>query len=174
MFLTPAILRGVFIPNRVNLESVVKMDRKKLILSAAAFTLISFAVNFIGAIEDMGYYTAPANAALWSKEMMPSNASPPFSFFILTIAFTFISSLVIAYAFSISKQAFYSKKAFSADRAWVAGAKFGLFIFLLLHLSGFFTMYMLLSIPTGLLFSWLVQGFFSSMLGGMAMARLME
>jgi hypothetical protein len=151
------------------------MDKKKLLTAAAAFTIISLAIYMAGAMLDMPYYTDAANARLWSPAMMPSaDASPPLSFLLLSAASTFLTGILLSYLYSICKNSFNSNKPFKNDKALMVGAKFGLFVFLLLPLGAFLSMYMLLAIPIGLNFSWLAQGLLSSVLGSMAIAKILS
>ena len=148
------------------------MNWKKLVLAAIAFAVVSQIVHTAGAFADMGYYTDAANAALWSKVMMPGPQPPGIEFYAISIAFSLISGLIFAYAYSITKQAFSLKKSFKSDRYWHVGLKFGLFLFLITSLAGTLSMYLLFAVPSGLLLSWLVQGLVACLATGVAFAKI--
>ncbi len=151
------------------------MGPKKLLTAAAAFTIISLAIYTAGAMLDMPHYTEAANASLWSPAMMPSaGASPPLTFFLLSAASTFLTGILLSCLYSASRNWFNSNKPFKNDKALAVGAKFGLFVFLLMPLSTFFFNYLTFAVPMGLNLSWLLQGLASCVLGGMAMAKILS
>ncbi len=149
------------------------MDSKKLVLSAIAYAAISQIVHTAGAFLDMSYYTDPANFALWSRLMMPSQGPPGAEFYLLSVVFALIIGLIFTYAYKITRQAFASKRAFRADRYWEVGLKFGLFLFIFTGFTGTLSMYLLFAIPFGLLFSWALQSLVASLAAGVAFARIM-
>ena len=150
------------------------MDWKNLTIAAVAFAIMSMVANTIGAFGDMKYYTDPANSGLWSKLMMPGQSSPPLEFFLLTTLAAFGTGLVYAYAYTITKHAFAGKGSFRADRQWETGAKFGVFLFLVAVLPGMLSMYLLFAVPLGLVVSWIVQGFATSVIGGVIFSKIIK
>ncbi|MCX6772708.1 MAG: hypothetical protein NTV88_02965, partial [Candidatus Micrarchaeota archaeon] len=118
------------------------MNWKNLALAAVGFAVLNMIVNTLGAFADMNYYTDPANAALWSKIMMPGPQPPGIEFYVASLLMTFLIGLIYAYAYTITRGAFASKKSFKADKQWEVGAKFGVFLFLISSLPGMFSMYL--------------------------------
>lgn len=148
------------------------MKWKNLFLAAIAFAVISQIVYIAGAVLDMGYYTDTANAALWSKVMMPGPQPPGIEFYIISILVMLVAGFIFAYAYTITKQAFTLKKSFKSDRYWEVGLKFGLFLFLMTSLTGTLSMYLMFAVPSGLLLSWLAQGLVASLAAGVAFAKI--
>lgn len=148
------------------------MDYGKLFLAALAFAAISQVVHMLGAVADMGYYADPANAALWSKVMMPAAAPPGMDFFAVSILFSLITGAIFADAYSLTKHLFTAKKSFRSDKYWNVGLKFGMFLFMLTALTGTMSMFLLFAIPFGLLVSWLAQSLVISLAAGVAFAKI--
>jgi hypothetical protein len=146
----------------------VPMDWKKASIAAVAFAIISQVVYFIGATFDMGYYADPANASLWSRSMMPVAGPPPLEFFLMSLAMGFATGLLYALAFTLVH------KGLNAKGVVQTGLKFGLFLFAMVSVTGFVSMSLLLAIPTGLQFSWLLQGLAISLASGLAYAKIMS
>ena len=150
------------------------MNWKNLAIAAVAFAILSMVANTIGAIADMKYYTDPATSALWSKLMMPGPSPPPAEFYIVSLLILLVTGLVFAYAYKITRYAFASRKSFKADKQWEVGAKFGIFLFLVATLPGMFSMYLMFAVPAGLILSWIVQGFATSVLTGIIFSKIIK
>src|SRR3990167_11475904 len=75
---------------------IKEISWKKVFLSGAIFTVISFVIRQIEALLTMGYYTDPQYFGLWSKLMMPSNGPPPAEFVITSLVFTFVTGISLA------------------------------------------------------------------------------
>ena len=144
------------------------MDWKKASIAACAFAIISQVVYFIGATFDMGYYTDPANAQIWSKAMMPVAGPPPIEFFVLSLMLGFATGLLYALAFTLVHKSLKCKDVLQT------GLRFGLFLFAMVSVTGFVSMSLLLAIPTGLQLSWLVQGMITSLASGLVYAKVMS
>ncbi|MFA4982926.1 MAG: hypothetical protein WC588_01790 [Candidatus Micrarchaeia archaeon] len=143
------------------------MDWKKASIAACAYAAISQIVYFFGATFDMGYYTDPANAQIWSKVMMPDAGPPPMEFYLLSLMLGFATGLLYALAFT------FVHRSIKAKNALETGLRFGLFIFAMVSVTGFVSMSLLLAIPAGLQFSWLVQGLVTSLASGLVYAKVM-
>ena len=150
------------------------MNWKNLAIAAVAFTILDLVANTVGAIGTMSYYTDPANSALWSKLMMPGPAPPPAEFYLVSIIITFITGLIFAYAYVITRHAFAGKRSFRADRQWEVGAKFGVFLFLISTLPGMVSIYLLFAVPFGLVVGWIVQGFVPNVLTGVIFSKIIK
>ncbi|MFA6490158.1 MAG: hypothetical protein WCT52_05785 [Candidatus Micrarchaeia archaeon] len=150
------------------------MNYAKLFIAALAFAIISQLVHTVGAVADMGYYTDPANAGLWSKVMMPAAAPPGIEFFAVSILFSLITGAIFADAYSLTKHLFAAKKSFRSDKYWNIGLKFGMFLFMLTSLTGAMSMFLLFALPFGLLVSWLAQGLVVCLASGVAFAKILN
>lgn len=141
------------------------MEWAKLGIGAILYAIASQAVHVLGALADMPYYTDPANAALWSKVMMPGGGAPGPNFTILSIIISLITGLIFGMAYVVLKQNF--KQSVYLHR----GLSFGIFLFILVGVPSFLTMAMLFAIPFGLQISWLVQALIVALAGGIAFAK---
>lgn len=149
------------------------MNWKNLFLAAVAYMVIAEVLGTAFAFLSMDYYTNPQYFPLWSEIMMPNNGSPGADFYAYSIIFDTIVGAAFAYAFLLTKQALIAKKPFKADRFWQLGLKYGVFLFGVAQVPGFFAMYLTLAIPLGLLLVWLVQGLAISLAFGVACAKLL-
>lgn len=147
--------------NKFFIGWIKKIDWKKVLLSAAIYTILAFIIRQIEAILTMNYYTNPAYFGVWSKLMMPAspasqsgltNGSPPASFMITSLIMTFVTgvslALVYYYLRDILPKETKRRVLYFAD--------------LLIALSFiFFTLpvYLLFNVPVGLLVSWFVSSF---------------
>lgn len=149
------------------------MNWKNLAFAAVAYAAIGQVIHVLGAMLDMGYYTNPAYASVWSPIMMPGPAPPPAEFYGISILAALVMGAIFAFGFTLVGNALASKKSFRADRAEMLGAKYGLFVFALAGLSSL-TMPLLFNVPFGLALSWTLQSLAVCVLAGAATGRLMS
>ncbi|KKQ25607.1 MAG: hypothetical protein US39_C0006G0045 [Microgenomates group bacterium GW2011_GWC1_37_12b] len=131
---------------------IKEISWKKVILSGAIFTVISFVIRQVEALLTMGYYTDPQYFGLWSKLMMPSNGPPPAEFMITSLVFTFVTGVSLALIY------YYLRKHLPENK------KQRIFYFadLMVAMSFlFFTLpaYLMFNIPVGILVSWFIASF---------------
>ncbi|MFH0738033.1 MAG: hypothetical protein V1827_05935 [Candidatus Micrarchaeota archaeon] len=126
------------------------MEWKDLSLSALAFAIIAQAVHTIGAIATMGYYTDPAYFPLWSAIMMGGGSGPGMMFYAASLAFSFLSGLIFAFAYTNVKKSIPGK-------GLMKGVNFGLLCFLMVQVTSALTMSLLLAVPATLLIAWAVE-----------------
>ncbi|MFH0971825.1 MAG: hypothetical protein V1835_04630 [Candidatus Micrarchaeota archaeon] len=138
----------------------------KVFLAGAAYAIIGMIIHMIEAAYTMDYYTNPIYFPLWSLMMMPTAGAPPMDFFITSLAFGLFTGMLIAYVYLVVKDSIPEKN------LWVKGAKYGWLLFLVAGIPMFLSLYLLLSIPFGLIFSWLASGFIIYLAGGAAMGRI--
>ena len=99
--------------------------------------------------------------------------SPPgLGFYAVSIFFSLLTGLIFADAYSMTKQLFTAKKSFRSDKYWNVGLKFGMFLFMLVMLTGTMSMFLTLAVPFGLLVSWLVQSLAICLASGVAFAKI--
>ena len=131
---------------------IKEISWKKVILSGAIFTVISFVIRQVEALLTMGYYTDPQYFGLWSKLMMPKEGPPPASFMITSLVFTFVSGVSLAliyyYLRSHLPQNLKQRVFYFAD-LMVATS----FLFFTLPA------YLMFNIPVGILVSWFIASF---------------
>ena len=131
---------------------IKEISWKKVFLSGAIFTVISFVIRQVEALLTMGYYTDPQYFGLWSKLMMPSNGPPPAEFMITSLVFTFVTGVSLALIY------YYLRKHLPENK------KQRIFYFadLMVAMSFlFFTLpaYLMFNIPVGILVSWFIASF---------------
>ena len=131
---------------------IKEISWKKVILSGAIFTVISFVIRQVEALLTMGYYTDPQYFGLWSKLMMPSNGPPPAEFMITSLVFTFVTGVSLALIY------YYLRKHLPQN------LKQRVFYFADLMVATsflFFTLpaYLMFNIPVGILVSWFIASF---------------
>lgn len=141
------------------------MGTKKIIIAAAAYTIIANIVHILGAMAAMGYYQNPANAGLWSQLMMPSAGPPPMIFFYLSLAFGFIIGMLNAYVYGLLKKSIPGNGA-------MKGLSFGAIIVLVYTIPYTLTTLLLLGVPGGLVIAWGLEGLFVNLLGGICIAKI--
>lgn len=139
-----------------------------IIASAAAFALISLIVYTLSSFLSMGYYTDPANSQIWSKIMMPVQGPPPAIFFIFSIAVSLLSGALFAGAYSLVI------KSIPGSGIVSKGLNYGIFLFLVSGLPGALGMWLLLNVPSGLLVVWTIENLVVTLLGAMAMAKMIK
>lgn len=111
---------------------------------------MSQVVHTIGAIATMGFYTDPAYFPLWSTLMMPGASPPGLMFYAASLAFSFLSGLIFAFAYTNVKKSIPGK-------GMMKGVNFGLLCFLMVQVTSALTMFLLLAVPAALLLSWALE-----------------
>jgi len=149
----------------VCLACLDKIKWGKAVLGGIAFAVISQVVYTVESMLDLGYYTDPANFAIWSKIMMPNQGPPGMEYFALTIALAFVTGLIFTAAFQTVRKSL-------ENDAVKAGITFGVLLFFVATLPGMLSMYANLAVPTGLVASWIVAGLVVDLLGGVAIAKI--
>jgi uncharacterized membrane protein (UPF0182 family) len=139
----------------------------KIVLGAIAYLVVAQVLHFASSFLTMNYYTDSNYFGVWSKIMMPAAGAPPAEFYYYSIAFSFIVGLI--YSKIYVKVSGFMK----AKTVMMKGVKFGLALFFIAGLPFFFTMYLLINLPLGLLLYWLlIDGLLTYLLGGIAIAWL--
>lgn len=140
----------------------------KIILAAVVYVILSQVLHTASTFLTMGYYTDPNYFPVWSKVMMPGPGPPPATFYYYSIAFSFISGLI--YSFVYSRIGCHLK-----GKALQKGIRYGLGLFLVAGIPTFFTMYLLVNLPFGLLVSWLtIDTLLGYLIAGIAIAKIVR
>jgi len=105
---------------------------------------------------------------VWSKIMMPGAGPPPVQFYYYSIAFSFIAGLIYSFVYSRINTAF-------KGNAIQKGLKYGFGLFLVAGIPFFFSMYLLINLPVGLLISWLfIEGLVTYLIAGIVIAKIVK
>jgi hypothetical protein len=144
-----------------------KISWGKVLLTAAIFTVISYAIHMIEALLTMKYYLDPAYFGVWSKLMMPSAGPPPMAFTITSIIFAFVTGISIALIY------YYLR-----DHLPPLGFKRAFYFADLLIATTFvfFTLpaYLMLNLPVGILVSWFVSSFVILTAGSWLLVKIVK
>ena len=146
------------------MQSNVKIG--KLVICSVIVTIISEAIYWLGAIADMRYYTNSAYAGVWSKVMMPKPGPPPLSFHLYTLLFTFIAAVLFVLVFQIVL------RGVPGSGPAMRGLMYGFLVFLVAGIPGMLSMYLLIHLPTGLIWSWTIQGFIVYLVTGLVVGAI--
>lgn len=143
------------------------MDLKQILLSALVFAVVSQVVHTLGAFPTMGYYTDPANFALWSRIMMPTAGPPGTEFYAASLAFSFITGCIFAWAYSVVGKSVPGKDV-------MKGFNYGLMLFLMVGVPYTLSNILLLAIPLGLQMEWALETLVIYGLSGLAFAKIVK
>ena len=139
----------------------------RVIIAFILFTVIAMIVHTVGAMLTMGYYQMEEYFCVWSKVMMPAEGPPPIEFTIISIVF----NLILAFFITV----FYAKiKDVLPGRGAGKGLFYGLFLFLIVGLAGFFMTYMFINLPMMLNIAWLIEGLIIYLIGGWIISKLVK
>lgn len=112
----------------------------KIVLSAVVYIAVVQALHMVLTVATMNYYTDSAYFSVWSKIMMPEAGSPPTSFFVYSIAISFVIGVIFAKVYSkvhkIFTQKSYVQKGlrYGIGLILVSSVPFSLAMFLLINL----------------------------------------
>jgi len=143
------------------------MNAKQIVYSGIIVVVWSEIVNTITAIFTMGYYTNPAYFSIWSKLMMSTSGPPSSSFYIISIAFSLITGLIFAGAYSLLRQAIPGK-------GLRKGLNYGMMLFLIAGVPFTLTTYLLLAVPSMLLVTWAVSSLIVYVLSGITFSKIIK
>ena len=138
----------------------------KLVICSVIVTIISEALYWLVAFADMRYYTDPVHAEIWSKVMMPNPGPPPSSFMWYSLLFTFITAVLFVLVFQIVL------KGVPGSGPAMRGLMYGLLVFLLAGIPAGLSMYLIINLPTGLIWSWTMQGFVVYLVNGLIVGAI--
>ena len=144
------------------------MDWKSIGIFALAMSVIAQIVHTLEAMLTMGFYLDPAYFPLWSKIMMPAAGAPPPEFMLLSFLFSLIAWALFGFAFMSLGSAIREKDQVRK------GLAFGSMIFLVAGLPMTMTMYLLISLPAGLLVSWMASGLVLYLVAGVIAAKIIK
>lgn len=143
-----------------------KIDWKKTIIAAVVFTIIAQLFHSIFTFIGMDYYLKEAYFSVWSKLMMPTTGPPPLSFTLYSLFFGFISALIYAYVYNWIKGCLEGKTPIEK------GLCLGLILFFVGNLPGYLSLVLLINLPLGLIGLWAIEGLLISLVGGIAIVKI--
>ena len=144
------------------------MKIAKIIIAAVVFAVIAQTIATVEAFLAMDFYTDPAYFPVWSKIMMLGAGPPPSEFFYYSISFSFINGLIFVYVFTLVKGLHKSAP------YWMAGKKYGFFVWLLAGVPFSLTLYLLVNLPVMLLIYWAISSLITYVLAGIATSRIFK
>jgi hypothetical protein len=146
----------------------IKISWPRILAVAILYIVVSTVVFTLGSMADMGYYTDPSNAQVWSRPMMPAAGPPPIEFLATSMAFSFISGLLFSLVYSVVKGSVPGK-------GWKnKGLMYGFLIFLIAGIPSTLSLYLLINLPVGLILSWMLQGLIAYLIMGLVAAKLVK
>lgn len=140
---------------------------KKVIITGAIFTVISFVLRQIEALLTMKYYMMPEYFGLWSKTMMPEAGPPPITFMITSLVFTLVTGISLSLIYYYLKDHLPKeevKRAFYFADLMIGTS----FVFFTLPV------YLLFNVPFGLLATWFVSTFVILTAGSWVMVKIIK
>jgi hypothetical protein len=144
------------------------MEFRNFILAGVLFVIVAQVVHTLDAMVGMNFYTDESYFPVWSKIMMPGPGAPPMAFYILSLAFSFLSALIYVYVYDILKKSVPGKGFFEK------GLSYGALLFLVGGVPYSFSLMLLINLPFLLIAAWGFETFVVSIIGGVLIAKLVE
>lgn len=144
-----------------------KFHWKKIIIASIILTVIDVVVRQIEAFMTMKYYLMPEYFGLWSKLMMPKAGPPPAEFFIISILFSFLTSLVLATVFVYVKDVF-------PKQYWMRVLGYAKITILFMLIFSYLPMILLINVPYTLLGSWFISSALIVIIGSVIFVKMLN
>lgn len=145
---------------------MVSWSFQRALFAGLLYGIFSQIVHSVSAFFSMGFYTAAEYRHLWSPIMMSEAGPPPKEFFILSLFFSIVVGVLFSLVYTIIKPSLFGNK------SWEKGFSFGVLLFLLGSIPGYFSMVLLLAIPYTLVWIWAAESLIISLVGGMIVAKV--
>jgi len=146
----------------------IKIAFKGFNWSSAFWAGIGQVVRMIGALLTMSYYLDPAFFGVWSPLMMPSNAAPPVSFFVLSFVVNFGLGAMFFALFSWVRPVIDTK---NPSRATIS---FSSLVFGLSIVPYTASLLLLINLPLLLILEWAVESLAIFLVWTYVVARLIK
>jgi hypothetical protein len=144
-----------------------KINWKKVIVAAIAYTIIASVIRQVEVFVTLDYYTNPDYFGLWSKVMMPGKGAPPPGFVVYSLLFAFYGGVVLATLYDLIKS-------FLAKGFWQRVLSFTDVVVGLILVLFYMPVYLLFNIPFGLLVSWFISGVIIIFVSSIVFAKLLD
>lgn len=142
------------------------MKTVKFIIAVILLTVVAQVVHTVGAMLTMKYYLDPNFFPVWSKVMMPCAGPPPPSFMLWALGLGLISWAIFCAVYMILKSGVPGKSGI------YKGLLFGLLMFLVGGLSGYFALFLMINLPLGLIAEWGIESLVILLINGAIAALL--
>ncbi len=96
--------------------------------------------------------------------MMPTAGPPPASFYLYSILFSIIAGILFAFVYVVIREGIPGKSILEK------GLTYGLLVFFVGGIPGYLATYLLINLPTMLIFYWSIEGLVIDLLGGVIIA----
>jgi hypothetical protein len=144
-----------------------KINLVNLALTAVIFAVLAQIIHSLFSFAGMGYYTNSKYFSIWSRIMMPGPGPPPVEFFYYSVGFGVITAVIYTFVYLMLKESIPGKHAVSR------GLNYGFYVLWLLGtVPNTLALYLLVSVPAGLILLWAFENLFVALLGGYVIARL--
>lgn len=142
----------------------MEFNLQKIIISGIVFAIVAQLIHSTSAFLFMDYYLDEAYFSVWSKIMMPGEGAPPAEFYYYSIGFGFVTGVLYAFVYNLIKSSI------TAEGVLKKGLSYSLVLYLIGGIPGYLSMYLLINLPSMLLFWWSVEGLVVAILGGIVIA----
>ncbi len=150
----------------LTMKHMVSWNFQRTLLAGLLYGIFAQIIHSVSAFLSMDFYTAEKYRHLWSPIMMSEAGPPPKEFFILSIFFSIVVGILFSLVYSIIKPALFG------NHSWEKGFSFGVLLFLLGSIPGYFAMVLLLAVPYTLVWIWAAESLVISLVGGMIVAKV--
>lgn len=138
----------------------------KIFLGGIIYTVIATILHWIEPLIAMKYYTMEEFFPVWSRLMMPNAGPPPASFMIYSVLFTLVGGILFALVYAVIKEGVPGKTLVKK------GLIYGSIVFLLAGIPTSLMLYLLINLPSTLIWLWAVEVLVIYLLGGMIVAKV--
>jgi hypothetical protein len=138
----------------------------KVVITVIIFAILAQIIHSASAYFTMDYYTNPDYSGVWSSLMMPEDGAPGINFYITSILFSLIGAMLYTIVYIIIRASIPGRSYFKK------GLFYGLFLFLIAGIPGFLSLYLLINLPTILLYIWVLENFIVYIIGGVVIAEI--
>ena len=145
---------------------MVSWSFQRTLFAGLLYGIFAQIIHSISAFFSLGFYIAPQYRHLWSPIMMSEAGPPPKEFFILSIFFSIVVGVLFSLVYTVIKPSLFG------DKNWEKGFSFGVILFLLGGIPGYFSIFLLLAVPYELVWIWAAESLVISLIGGMIVAKV--
>ncbi len=153
-------------------QARAKKDRRfpfwKWILGGIIFAVIAQLVHNLSAFFSMKFYLMPEYFSVWSKLMIPDAGPPPASFMWYALLFSFVAGLIFVFAY------LFVKSSISVSGAVKKGFSYGCLVFLVGIVPFSLSLYLLINLPSALIWIWALESLIVYLINGMIVAALFK
>ncbi|MFH0936392.1 MAG: hypothetical protein V1815_01785 [Candidatus Woesearchaeota archaeon] len=138
----------------------------KVVITGIIFAILAQIIHSGGAYFTTDYYTNDEYVGIWSQLMMPEDGAPGTKFFITSLLFNLIAGVFYTTFYIVTRASIPGRNFFRK------GLFYGLFLFLVASIPGFLSLYLLINLPTMLLYVWALENFIINIFGGVIISEI--